>query len=393
MAFITSYSALYGANQSLLNLLEGLAHFGVLPYVIAPQEGYLVDMLRQRQIAYALFPIQIWVGAKRENRSLRQWGKSKYEVMKRLRKNLSLFFPLIRQLREWNIDIVYTNTSISPIGIFCAKWLGLPHVWHIREFADLHYNLNFDFGKYAFQRVLGWSDVRVAISKAVSQHVILQKQMKHSFIVYNGVAWKKDMIERFARVQQINKNNYQRSFTFAIIGLIHPAKGQDIAIQAFSEIAKDYSQARLLIVGDGDVEYKKKCEELVAKNRIDGQVEFCGFVREIEQIYFDADVILMCSRNEAMGRVTVEAMTAGRPVIGYAQGGTLELIEHEYNGLLYNDFNGLVSAMRRLLKNPDFGRQLGKNGWKMAKEKFTIEEYASRIYNILDSLVLPSRKN
>jgi glycosyltransferase involved in cell wall biosynthesis len=45
----------------------------------------------------------------------------------------------------------------------------------------------------------------------------------------------------------------------------------------------------------------------------------------------------MCSKNEALGRVTIEAMSRGTPVIGFDNAGTSEIIKHAYNGFLYKE--------------------------------------------------------
>ncbi len=73
-------------------------------------------------------------------------------------------------------------------------------------------------------------------------------------------------------------------------------------------------------------------------------------------------------------------MAAGRPVIGHAAGGTSELIRHEQTGLLYSGGDeALAACMRRVLKRPDWVRQLGAQAWRDARERFTIERYAERV--------------
>ena len=100
-----------------------------------------------------------------------------------------------------------------------------------------------------------------------------------------------------------------------------------------------------------------------------------------------ADAALMCSSNEAMGRVTAEAMSACLPVIGYDHAGTAELIEHETHGLLYRGGPAeLAAAMRRLVERRDLAREWGLAGWKLARGSFSTERYASRIHTVLRSV-------
>jgi glycosyltransferase involved in cell wall biosynthesis len=88
----------------------------------------------------------------------------------------------------------------------------------------------------------------------------------------------------------------------------------------------------------------------------------------------------MCSRNEAMGRVMVEAMAAVKPVIGYNSGDTSELISHEFNGLLYEGgHKELASCMLRLMENPAWARKMRENGWRTVRENFFVEAYAGTV--------------
>jgi glycosyltransferase involved in cell wall biosynthesis len=144
---------------------------------------------------------------------------------------------------------------------------------------------------------------------------------------------------------------------------------------------------RLLIAGDGRKEHEESLNALVRQLGIPDIVSFLGFVDEPFSVYREADAVLMCSENEAMGRVTAEGMAAARPVIGRDSGGTSELIDHGVNGLLYNNSVGALSdCMQRLAGNPQWAYKLGKNGWEKAVEEFTVESYAQKMYDVVSSV-------
>jgi glycosyltransferase involved in cell wall biosynthesis len=98
-----------------------------------------------------------------------------------------------------------------------------------------------------------------------------------------------------------------------------------------------------------------------------------------------SDVVLVCSRREAFGRVTVEGMLAGKPVIGTRIGGTLELIREEFNGLLYTpgDYRELAHKIRYLHENPDEAYRMGKNGREWAQARFSQTRLAQEILSTL----------
>ena len=135
-------------------------------------------------------------------------------------------------------------------------------------------------------------------------------------------------------------------------------------------------------------DYQEKCRLLTRQLGIADQVEFWGYLADPYKAYMAADAVLMCSKYEGMGRTTVEAMAASRPVIGYDNAGTSELIIHQHTGLFYHGGpEALAACMRRFIENPDWARQMGKNGWKIARKKFTTEVYAEQIYNVLQSVL------
>ena len=71
VAFITHYAELYGANLSLLNLLEGLGRYGVRPHVIAPEPGDLLPELARRGIPAAVLPFEWWVSPRQTVQTLK----------------------------------------------------------------------------------------------------------------------------------------------------------------------------------------------------------------------------------------------------------------------------------------------------------------------------------
>ena len=97
--------------------------------------------------------------------------------------------------------------------------------------------------------------------------------------------------------------------------------------------------------------------------------------------------MLVCSRNEAWGRVAAEAMVSEKPVIGYNSGGTKEIIIDNYNGLLYNNVEELVERMKEVIINQDLVKYLTKNAKRLALEQFSGEVYTSNILNIINKVI------
>ncbi len=389
VAFIAHFPNLYGANRSLLNLIDGLKPYGVVPHVIVPGEGPLTDTLRLRNIEFAIVPIQWWAEELKGNLVEQAYKIALFypKAFKRLYLNFKLIPSLAEILQVWNIDVVYTNSCATPVGALVAHKLQLPHIWHLREFLDIDYNIYLDWGKLlcSFFIQIQKSAAQIAISKAIYLHFFGNSSKKCAHIVYNGISSNIEL----QRLHELGISSWKhgRPFTFALVGLIHPNKGQDVAIKALSRIADDFPDIRLLIVGDGSTEQLAQLKKLAENLGVSEQIEFWGYVDDPYKAYLASDVVLMCSKNEGMGRVTVEAMSVCRPVIGYDNAGTSEIIQHEYTGLLYRgDHEALAVCMKQLIENPDWAKKLGMNAWNRVVEEYSIETYSQKIYEILVSV-------
>src|SRR5262249_58037516 len=155
-------------------------------------------------------------------------------------------------------------------------------------------------------------------------------------------------------------------------------------VRAFVDAAARWPSARLPLVGGagrtGEQDSFDRCRALAAEPAVAGRVEFWGYVPDPERAFLEADVALMCSRNEAMGRVTAEAMSACRPVIGFDSGGTTELIDPGRTGLLYRGgAEALAACMARYVAAPELAWQHGQAGWHDARRRHSTEAYAAQI--------------
>ena len=128
---------------------------------------------------------------------------------------------------------------------------------------------------------------------------------------------------------------------------------------------------------------------LVTQGELEDYVTILGYMDDPQPLMERCDLVLMCSRNEAFGLVTLEAMQVGKPVIGTRSGGTLELIKDGFNGLLYTpgDIEELSEKIIYLYDHPEIAQQMGKNGQKLASEKFNPDRYVEEILSIIKHLI------
>jgi glycosyltransferase involved in cell wall biosynthesis len=176
-------------------------------------------------------------------------------------------------------------------------------------------------------------------------------------------------------------------FRLVTIGGLVVGKRQEDAVLALSYLVQGGIDAELLLVGESYPSYRETLEQIVKSNDLTERVHFIGYVPDASWVLQSADVLLICSRSEAFGRVTIEAMLAGKPVVGAACGATLELVQEGFNGLLYRggDAMDLATRLKFLAENPPIMRRLGENGRAWASSHFTKDRYASDIKLVLSS--------
>jgi glycosyltransferase involved in cell wall biosynthesis len=375
--FITHYAELYGANLSLLNLIEGLESYGIQSHVIAPEEGDLLPGLARRGIPAAVLPFDWWVST---HRTLTGSMARLFRNVRRLRSFAA------QAVAHWGCNLVYSNSSVFAIGAMLAARLRLPHVWHFREFGRRDYGLFPDFGPLMFRLASQTADATIFVSRALRRAYLGRTPPASSHVIYNGVAPEAVFDSRRRAAEALHGRHHP--FTFVLIGRFRESKGQAVAIRAFAQVAARHPTARLLLVGGsgatGDQDYFDHCRALASELGVADRVEFWGYIPDPERAFLEGDVALMCSRNEAMGRVTAEAMSACRPVIGFDSGGTSELIDQDRTGLLYRGGpEALAVCMARYLAAPDLAWQHGQAGWHAARRRHTTEAYAARIHEVL----------
>jgi glycosyltransferase involved in cell wall biosynthesis len=227
------------------------------------------------------------------------------------------------------------------------------------------------------------------VSHALKRYFLGDLSPPSARVIYNGVASEAVFDERRRAAETLRGR--RQPFTFALVGRFRDSKGQAAAIAAFSIAAKRHPDIRLILAGDagntGDQSYLDHCRALARELPAPDRIEFWGYVPDPERAYLAADAVLMCSRNEAMGRVTVEAMSACRPVIGYDSAGTSELVAADRTGQLYRgDADALAACMTRYIESPDLARQHGDAAWHEARVRYSMETYAAQIFDVLRNI-------
>jgi len=162
-----------------------------------------------------------------------------------------------------------------------------------------------------------------------------------------------------------------------VVGRLDPKKCQDTAIKAVANVRRSGHPLCLLIVGDQtlleNTGYPEYLRQLVNELGLQDVVHFRPHQRQPEYAYAALDIFVLPSQSETYGMVTIEALASGLPVIGTDDGGTIDLIDHEKNGLRYTPQNDdeLTAALLRYITQPEFAQQMATQAKQDALDKYS----------------------
>jgi glycosyltransferase involved in cell wall biosynthesis len=371
ICFISHSSGTGGAERVLLESVEALKQRGAECRVLLPEHGELCGELDKLGVPFSVVSFPMWM------------TRGRTGVLQRFKVTLGTLINAVLiawKIHRWKCDLVYSNTVTVCVGALAARLLGIQHVWHLHEFGMEDQGLSFLFGRRLSLGIVNRFSIGcVCVSKALARKYQCDIDPAKIVVVYPSMhrALKDDENCDHCGVATLHSGR----FRCVIAGALMEGKGQEDSVLAMAHLKESGVDAELLIVGDGIPNYRRRLETLVSANGLESRVTFTGRVKNAFPIMRSSDVVLVCSKSEAFGRVTVEGMLARKPVIGARAGATAELIEDGVTGLLYKpgDALDLAKQIQYLCDNPAAAETLGNAGHQWAEECFSAERYKNEL--------------
>ena len=271
------------------------------------------------------------------------------------------FIKFLYYLSRVNPDLIYiSDWSISwkPAELLAAKILRIPMITHIRVPQE----------KEAAESFLKFSTLIIGNSEFTLKTVRdMNLPVKR---IYNSIN-----IDKFDS-DKSSITPYKGGMKIAFVGRVRIRKGAMVFIEAASEVLQQYKDMHFYVVGDdsGDDDgCLAAAQEMVNLRGIAPYFTFTGSLYDAPQFMKHIDIIVVPSIfEEPFGRVNIEAMAAGKPVIASRVGGIPEVVEDYVNGLLVprGDADALAKAMINLIDNAELRSRLGENGRRSVEGKF-----------------------
>ncbi len=285
-------------------------------------------------------------------------------------------FSLLRAIRQFiranQIDILHCH-QYTPYsyGILASFFTAVKVIFteHGRFYPD-----SSSWKRRIINPVLAMVTDRItSISEATREALIRYEFLpgKQIQVIYNGIA-------------DLSKNTYdvltlrnelgldENNIVLGTISRLDPIKNHQMMLSAFKSVEVQYSEARLLIVGDGPLmqELKQQCEQLDIVNK----VIFTGFIIEPQKLLKIMDIFLLPSLSEGTSMTLLEAMSFSKPCIVTDVGGNPEIVKNEETGLIIpsGDVNALTKSCLDLINNKQKQITLGQNGRERYKKSFTV---------------------
>jgi glycosyltransferase involved in cell wall biosynthesis len=310
--------------------------------------------------------------------------------------SLGQIIPLINQVvqRAKKYDLIYANTQkalvVGAIASFLAR---RPLVYHLHDILSLEHFSKTNL-RVAVNLINRCATLVIANSQA-SKVAFLQAGGKPDLVqvVYNGFAAKKYEVDELA-VRNLRDNlELEGKFVVGHFSRLSPWKGQHILIEALGQCPQDVV---VILVGDalfGEQEYVQDLHEKVIALGLENRVKFLGFRADIPQLMAVCDLVAHTSTApEPFGRVIIEAMLCGKPVVAAQAGGAIELVQDGINGFLVTP--GKPQELARVINNC---RQesvktanIANNAKISASQRFDVKIINQQIQELLKSIVLRS---
>ncbi|WP_247929454.1 glycosyltransferase family 4 protein [Streptococcus oralis] len=366
--YLHAGAEMYGADKVLLELIKGLDSKEFEAHVILPNDGVLVEALRQvgAQVSVLDYPIL----------------RRKYFNPKGIADYIRSYNFYAKQIalyaREHSIDMVHNNTAAVLEGIYLKRKLKLPLIWHVHEIIvkpkAISDFINMLMGRYA--------DKIVTVSQAVANHIKQSPFIKDSQVevIYNGVD--------NAVYYPIDASSIREKFDIAqdalvigMIGRVNAIKGQNDFIEAVEPLLEKNEQAVAFLAGGVFPGEEWRLEELdkrIASSSVVSQIHRIDYYDKTSELYNMFDIFVLPSiKPDSLPTVVLEAMACSKPVVGYNNGGIAEMVIDDKSGCLVkpNRPQELSNAISLLLDSSEKREKFGRVGYQRQKELFSLESY------------------
>jgi glycosyltransferase involved in cell wall biosynthesis len=288
----------------------------------------------------------------------------------------------IARRRRWAYLHVHSCADAAHVAMFAHLLGGL------RYGLTLHATLQ-EFGPNQANK---WRHADFAICITNRLREAVRRELNDSVPARVEVAPMGVELDRFARAVPYRPWDGAGPARLFACGRLDYGKGHDELLRALALLRDQGLDVRLRIAGaddPGSPGYRGVLNQLMDKLKIRDRVELLGGVSEpaVRDELEQAHVFTLASRRDELGVATMEAMAMGVPVVVSRGGGVTEMIDEGVDGVLVQAAHppAIAEGIARILRNPDFARQLSDASRRKIERKFHTGISAGVLLQYLDA--------
>lgn len=316
---------------------------------------------------------------------------------------LGSILPLIWKVSQISrdYDLIYANTQKAlVVGAIASIFSRRPLVFHLRDIlcADHFSSTN---RRVAITLVNRCASLVIANSQATKTAFIeAGGRVDLTEFVYNGFEPKTYQVAEPERDRIRQELGLENAFVVGHFSRLSPWKGQHILLEALTLCPQEIVA---ICVGDalfGESDYVAQLHQQVSQLGLENRVKFLGFRSDAIPLMNACDLVAHTSTSpEPFGRVIVEAMLCGCPVVAAAAGGAIELVETGKTGWLVppGNPNTLAEVILSCYNDQEQANVIANHARNIAKDRFQLSQTQQQIDRLLQQVVNPTtdtnRKN
>lgn len=232
------------------------------------------------------------------------------------------------------------------------------------------------------------ADKVIAISPAVYRWLIEERGLTEKFV--ETVPYGIDISEYVESApEEPNKFAGSGSLRIGSLGRYEPRKGHPILIEAMRRVLETISDVNLVIGGHDIGSFGAKLDEFAGEVGVDSNVRLPGFIEDVPSFLQRSDVFALATRSEGFGRVFIEAMATGTPVVASDISPINEIVQHGVTGILArpDDTEAFADALITLLEDPELRERMGRAGRERVRDIYSLDRMFERTTTIYSELV------
>ncbi len=282
---------------------------------------------------------------------------------------------------RYRAALLHANTTHARLYAYLPCLLsGIPCVWHIRDEVP---------GIIPVRALETRSAGIIAISKFVTPAVLAASSRLH--IIPNATG-----IQLAAKHTGYIRKTFhlpEDALLVAQAGQLIPWKNHRHFILAAEKVVQQFSNVRFIIIGSDLFQaypsYQQELEQLISEKHLESYFLFTGHITDIAAALQDIDILFHPAANEPFGRVLIEAMSLGKPVVSVNKGGPAEIVTHQVTGYLAEPgHTGAMAAyLLALLQNAPLRNLVGSKAQRYAQEHFGIPQHVRAIETVYEKIL------